>query len=67
MNINLDRKNAIIELYDKGISIEDIQLVSGFSRKTIEELVEPKGKKKDRRSVDDLINEIFNLIETAKA
>ncbi|XBX10692.1 hypothetical protein QMP26_41060 (plasmid) [Enterocloster clostridioformis] len=63
MNINRDRKNAIIALYNKGISIEDIQLVSGFSRKTIEEIVEPKG----RKSVDDLVNEIFKLLETAKA
>lgn len=67
MNINKDRKNAIIALYDKGIAIEDIQLVSGFSRKTIEEIVEPKGRKKSRKTVDELVNEIYELLEFAKA
>lgn len=54
MNIKLERRNAIKLLYKQGISIDDIQLVSGLSRKTIEGIVRPK----KYMVIDQLLSEI---------
>lgn len=42
MNIKLHKKNAIKSLYKRGVSIEDLEAVSGLSKKTILEIVSPK-------------------------
>lgn len=63
MNIKLERRNAIKLLYKQGVSIDDIQLVSGLSRKTIEGIVQPK----KLRVIDQLLNEIgqnWNVVKS---
>lgn len=57
MNIKLERKNAIQALYKQGISIEDLQMVSGLSRKTIEGIVTPKN------SLSSLLEEINSAFQ----
>lgn len=57
MNIKLERKNAIQALYKQGISIDDLQMVSGLSRKTIESIVAPKN------SLSSLLEEINSAFQ----
>lgn len=57
MNIKLERRNAIQALYKQGISIDDLQMVSGLSRKTIEGIVTPKN------SLNSLLEEINSAFQ----
>lgn len=62
MNIGKDRKNAIKALYKKGISKDEIQLVSGMSMKTINEILTPANSSE----LETLLNEINNTFQAIK-
>lgn len=45
MNININRKKAVYDAYMKGESVETLVLLTGFSRSTIENIIEESTKK----------------------
>lgn len=55
MNINMERKTIIWNLYKSGVSIHDISIVSGMTEKTIASIV------KTQSDIETIINEIRKL------
>lgn len=46
MNINEKKRAVILKLYEKGESIETLQILTGFSSETIHRIINSKSKKR---------------------
>lgn len=58
MNINCKKKTAIIELYNKGVTMETLQLATGLSETTIQGIINSSmPKTKYQKTYERLLKE----------